>query len=203
MPDKKTVQKIDGLVADLEKKILSRGTDKLPTQGELVALVKMISNEVSYRSKTILTDYYFDWQDEVTAQKKFQSADMENKFYALDLRNDVFKNYTFESPKYPETMNQPSIALKTVGYTAGATCLGSVLVSGLSLAALANPISLIAVVTTSAVATLAEYFVLAPKRQRQSFEDGVNAYLETLGTGLKQWFNSIEDYLNQRVAEIK
>ena len=143
--------KVDKMFSDLDrqaKEIIATST----SMNEAVArATRLVSSEVSTRSKTILSDMLDDLTNALMETEFFSDISKQNAFYRVNLQEEILSKYQFTpsaSVNYKEASRTVQ-ALKVGGITlaAGAVVeVGVVLIAGLSLSSLVPiPVSVLVV----------------------------------------------------------
>lgn len=199
--------KVDKMFSDLDrqaKEIIATST----SMNEAVARVtRLVSSEVSTRSKTILSDMLDDLTNALMETEFFTDISKQNAFYRVNLQEEILSKYQFTpsaSVNYKEASRTVQ-ALKVGGITlaAGAVVeIGVVLIAGLSLSSLV-PIPVSVLVVASIGAALADYYAIEPAKNKKNLALAFDGYLTQAKQQFLNWFDEVEKYFNTRVEEIK
>ena len=199
--------KVDKMFSDLGKQareIISISTSMNDAANHATRLV---SSEVSTRSKTILSDMLYDLTSDLMGTEFFSDISKQNAFYRVDLQEEILSKYQYApsaSINYKEA-SRTIQALKVGGTTlvAGAAIeVGVVLIAGLSFSSLV-PVPISALVVASIGAALADYYAIEPARNKKNLTLAFDNYLVEAKQQFLNWFDEIEKYFNKRVEEIK
>lgn len=199
--------KVDTMFSDLKqraKKIIAGSTSM---NDAITRVTRLVSSEVSIRSKTILSDMLYDLTNSLMETEFFHEISKQNAFYRVDLQEEILSKYQFTpsaSVNYKEASRTVQ-ALKVGGATlaAGAAIeVGVVLIAGLSFSSLV-PIPVSALVVASVGAALADYFAIEPARNKKNLTTAFEKYLSQAEQQFLNWFDEVEKYFNARVEEIK
>ncbi len=199
--------KVDKMFSDLDrqaKEIIATST----SMNEAVArATRLVSSEVSTRSKTILSDMLDDLTNALMETEFFSDISKQNAFYRVNLQEEILSKYQFTpsaSVNYKEASRTVQ-ALKVGGITlAGGAVVevGVVLIAGLSLSSLV-PIPVSVLVVASIGAALADYYAIEPARNKKNLALAFDGYLTQAKQQFLNWFDEVEKYFNTRVEEIK
>ena len=199
--------KVDKMFSDLDrqaKEIIATST----SMNEAVArATRLVSSEVSTRSKTILSDMLDDLTNALMETEFFTDISKQNAFYRVNLQEEILSKYQFTpsaSVNYKEASRTVQ-ALKVGGITfaAGAVVeVGVVLIAGLSLSSLV-PIPVSVLVVASIGAALADYYAIEPAKNKKNLALAFDGYLTQAKQQFLNWFDEVEKYFNARVEEIK
>lgn len=199
--------KVDKMFSDLDrqaKEIIATST----SMNEAVArATRLVSSEVSTRSKTILSDMLDDLTNALMETEFFSDISKQNAFYRVNLQEEILGKYQFTpsaSVNYKEASRTVQ-ALKVGGITlaAGAVVeVGVVLIAGLSLSSLV-PIPVSVLVVASIGAALADYYAIEPAKNKKNLALAFDGYLTQAKQQFLNWFDEVEKYFNTRVEEIK
>lgn len=199
--------KVDKMFSDLDrqaKEIIATST----SMNEAVArATRLVSSEVSTRSKTILSDMLDDLTNALMETEFFTDISKQNAFYRVNLQEEILSKYQFTpsaSVNYKEASRTVQ-ALKVGGITfaAGAVVeIGVVLIAGLSLSSLV-PIPVSVLVVASIGAALADYYAIEPAKNKKNLALAFDGYLTQAKQQFLNWFDEVEKYFNARVEEIK
>lgn len=199
--------KVDKMFSDLDrqtKEIIATST----SMNEAVSrATRLVSSEVSTRSKTILSDMLDDLTNALMETEFFTDISKQNAFYRVNLQEEILSKYQFTpsaSVNYKEASRTVQ-ALKVGGITlaAGAVVeVGVVLIAGLSLSSLV-PIPVSVLVVASIGAALADYYAIEPAKNKKNLALAFDGYLTQAKQQFLNWFDEVEKYFNTRVEEIK
>lgn len=199
--------KVDSMFQSLQKKIFVIINNSISSDEAITTITEIVSSELSSRSKSILSDMLFDLSDATLATDFFADISRQNKFYAINLRQEILNKYQFTpstSINFQE-VSRTTQALKIGGATfviGGAAELGAVLINGLSLSRLL-PLPIGLLIAASIGAALTQYYAIAPAKNKKTLEQAINTYLEEVQKQFFNWFDEIEKYFYMRVEEIK
>lgn len=207
MYSKTIKRKVEEMFSELKKRVSAIVGESMSTDEIIREVTRVVSSELSTRSRTILSDMLFELSDSLLKTDFFSDVARQNKFFEINLRQEILNKYRFDattSVKYEES-SKTLQALKVGGITfaAGAAIeIGSVLIAGLSFPALV-PIPISILVAASIGAALTDYYVIEPARNKKKLALALEDYLLRAQQQFLQWFDEIENYFNARVEEIK
>lgn len=199
--------KVDKMFADLDKQAKEIIASSTSMNDAITRATRLISSEVSTRSKTILSDMLDDLTNSLMETEFFADISMQNAFYRVNLQEEIMSKYQFTpsaSVNYTEASRTVQ-ALKVGGITlaAGAVIeVGVVLITGLSFSSLV-PVPISVLLVASIGAALADYYAVEPARNKKNLALAFDNYLVQAKQQFLNWFDEVEKYFNARVEEIK
>lgn len=207
MYSEKIRSKADIMFHELSQRVSTIVSDSSASGEAINKVTTIVSSELASRSKSILSDMLFDLSDAVLKSEFFVDISRQNKFYAMNLRQEIMSKYQFApstTVDYQEASKE--VAALTVGGTifagGGALAIGTVLISGLSISSLV-PIPIGVLLVASIGAALADYHVVAPQTGKKQLLYAMKQYLAQAERQFLAWFNEVEKYFYSRVEEIK
>ncbi len=199
--------KVDKMFSDLDKQAKAIIAGSTSMNDAVTRATRLVSSEVSTRSKTILSDMLDDLTNALMETEFFTDISKQNAFYRVNLQEEILSKYQFTpsaSVNYKEASRTVQ-ALKVGGVTlaAGAVVeVGVVLIAGLSLSSLV-PIPVSVLVVASIGAALADYYAIEPAKNKKNLALAFDGYLTQAKQQFLNWFDEVEKYFNTRVEEIK
>lgn len=199
--------KVDVMFDDLSKKGSSIVIGSSTSNEAINRITKLVSSELSARSRSILSDMLFDLSNNLMKTNFFADIARQNKFLEINLRQEILSKYQFEpstTVNYKEAsgtvqaLNVGGAALVVGGFAE----IGVVLIAGLSFSSLV-PIPISVLVVVSIGAALADYYAIKPKKNKKALAQALNSYLVVAKQQFLNWFDEVEKYFNMRVEEIK
>ncbi len=199
--------KVDKMFSDLDRQAKEIITTSTSMNEAVARATRLVSSEISTRSKTILSDMLDDLTNALMETEFFTDISKQNAFYRVNLQEEILSKYQFTpsaTVNYKEASRMVQ-ALKVGGITfaAGAVVeVGIVLIAGLSLSSLV-PIPVSVLVVASIGAALADYYAIEPAKNKQNLALAFDGYLTQAKQQFLNWFDEVEKYFNARVEEIK
>lgn len=199
--------KVDKMFSDLDKQVKAIIASPTSMNDVVTRATRLVSSEVSTRSKTILSDMLDDLTNSLMETEFFTDISKQNAFYRVNLQEEILSKYQFmpsASVNYKEASRTVQ-ALKVGGITlaAGAVVeVGVVLIAGLSLSSLV-PIPVSVLVVASIGAALADYYAIEPAKNKKNLALAFDNYLTQAKQQFMNWFDEVEKYFNTRAKEIK
>lgn len=199
--------KVDKMFSDLDRQAKGIIATSTSMNEAVTRATRLVSSEVSTRSKTILSDMLDDLTNALMETEFFTDISKQNAFYRVNLQEEILSKYQFTpstSVNYKEASRTVQ-ALKVGGITfaAGAVVeVGAVLIAGLSLSSLV-PIPVSVLVVASIGAALADYYAIEPAKNKKNLALAFDGYLTQAKQQFLNWFDEAEKYFNARVEEIK
>lgn len=199
--------KVYTMFTDLRKKAATIVAESSNSNEAVTTVTKLVSSELSTRSKSILSDMLFDLSDKLMETEFFSDISKQNKFYEINLRQEILSKYQFSQSatvNYQEASREIQ-SLKIGGATllaGGVIEVGVVLIAGLSFSSLVPvPISLL--IVASIGAAVADYYAIEPARNKKALAVALDNYLIQAQKQFLDWFDEVEVFFNKRVEEIK
>ena len=199
--------KVETIFTDLRDKVSSVVLESTSSNEALSKVTRLVSSELATRSKTILSDMLFEISDKLLESEFFTDIRRQNKFYEINLRQEILGKYQFEpvaSVNYKEASRAVQ-SLKAGGITlaTGAVIeIGAVLIAGLSFSSLV-PVPVSVLVVASIGVALADYYAIEPAKSKRNLVFALDGYLDQTQKQFLNWFDEVEKYFNMRVEEIK
>lgn len=199
--------KVDKMFSDLDKQAKAIIAGSTSMNDAVTRATRLVSSEVSTRSKTILSDMLDDLTNALMETEFFTDISKQNAFYRVNLQEEILGKYQFTpsaSVNYKEASRTVQ-ALKVGGITLAAGAfveVGVVLIAGLSLSSLV-PIPVSVLVVASIGAALADYYAIEPAKNKKNLALAFDGYLTQAKQQFLNWFDEVEKYFNTRVEEIK
>lgn len=199
--------KVDTLFDDLRNKVMVIVSESASSNEAVNKVSKLVSSELTTRSKSILSDMLFELSDALMDTEFFSDISRQNKFFEINLRQEILNKYQFSSST---TVNFKEAAREVQALKVGATTLvvggaieiGVVLIAGLSLSNLV-PIPISALIVASIGAAVADYYAIEPARSKKALAQALDNYLVQAKSQFLDWFDEVENFFNMRVEEIK
>mgnify|MGYP000629380708 CR=1 FL=1 len=168
---------------------------RMPKKHVMDDIIKTTVNKFTLESKIIITKVYNLMADRTLAEPMFQNANNGAAFYKMDVEEELNEKFNFEIPskiEYEESERKINEWIK-----AGIiTIIGGVISISLKKA---SPI--IAAVVIAGIMT-----VINKNKENNKKEDLtalVKEYLESVKQSLLSWVDSIAEYYDERVNELK
>ena len=168
---------------------------RMPKKHVMDDIIKTTVNKFTLESKIIITKVYNLMADRTLAEPMFQNANNGAAFYKMDVEEELNEKFNFEIPskiEYEESERKINEWIK-----AGIiTIIGGVISISLKKA---SPI--IAAVVIAGIMT-----VINKNKENNKKEDLtalVKEYLENVKQSLLSWVDSIAEYYDERVNELK
>jgi hypothetical protein len=179
-------------------------------------IIEYVSTKITAATGGYMADLYGALSKDTLNELIFHSAENANKFYELNLRQQIADAYRFDIQdlnSYSQGVNYKSI---TQSYMDALIKGGVVVVSaavGAGLAALLRKM-LWGVVKLPMVVVIAgailcgglgayAYGQTSPKKSKKKYASAVHTFLSHLETDLMDWVDEVERFYNQKVDELK
>ena len=191
------IQKIvDGLLKDAEEDIASGMNDK-----EIIEkITKTTVNKLTPESKMIMSSIYNMMMDETLSEKQFQDPENKAAFYQMNILKDLNSRFTFDVPNridYSESKNELDKWVK-----GGSVVV--VVIGGAVSIKFKNflPFGVSVAVALAAIMGLLIYDK-SQIRNKTDINLLISEYLSSVKTSLMVWVESIENYYDERIEELK
>lgn len=199
--------KVDAMFTELRKKVATIVSESSTSDEAIAAVTKLVSSELTTRSKSIMSDMLFELSDTLMETEFFSDISRQNKFFEINLRQEILNKYQFApstTVNYREASREIQ-ALKvggTVLVVGGVVEVGVVLISGLSLSSLV-PVPISVLIVASIGVAVADYYAIEPTRSKKTLGQALDNYLMQVQGQFLEWFDEVELFFNKRVEEIK
>jgi len=199
--------KVEEMFHSLRDRVSSIVLESSCSDEALDKVTRLVSSELTTRSKSILSDMLFALSDNLLETEFFSDLSNQNKFFEINLRQEILNKYKFASTttlNYQEASKLVQ-SLKVGGATlvAGAAIeVVGVLIAGLSFSSLV-PVPISVLVIASIGVALADYYAIEPMRNKKNLAKALDDYLLQTKQQFLMWFDEVENYFNMRVEEIK
>lgn len=164
----------------------------------------LVAKKLSAKSGEYIADMYFSLKSEIEGDEFFKDSKHMNRFYRLNLRDELNEKYRFDvdsSMTYKNGVDFEEInkLYVTASAVAGTTALGGILKFAMS-GAINIPIALI--IAGAVVAGVTAYFKVTEKNKKK-YEQAVEEYLDDMEKEVLDWLDEVERYFRSRVASLK
>ncbi|MEG0009374.1 MAG: hypothetical protein RR721_03825 [Aeromonas sp.] len=199
--------KIDKLFDDLRAEVQKIVVDSNSAHEAMNRIFQRVSSETSLRSKTMLSDMLFNFDDEIRQTPFFADIARQNKFTVINLRQEILSKYQFSintAVDYKETARIKHATKVGCGiFIIGGVCgIGAALISGFSLSNLVPiPVGVLVMAVFGSAAM--DYIVIAPNQNKKNLYLAIDNYLIDVQQQFMRWLDSVESYYNDRANEIK
>lgn len=193
---------------------LRRDADKISAstpdqQAAVKQIMETVSSRVTAAVSGYLFDLYFALSEKTLEEPIFQEAGNANRFYALNLRQQIADRYQFNIQSLPAYGAGLDIHAISQAYAAAAAAAGSAAAGGILLGILHEVISLpfVVVIAGAALAGMGGgvtvYTKVVPARNQASLQDSAALFLTQLEGELRGWVGQVISFYNQKVDELK
>lgn len=164
----------------------------------------LVATKLSAKSREYIADMYFYLESEIEEDEYFRDSSHLNRFYRLNLRDELNEKYRFDidsSMTYKNEVDFEEInkLYVTASAVAGTTALGGILKFAMS-GAMNIPIVLI--IAGAVVSGVTAYFKVTEKNKKE-YEQAVKEYLDDMEKEILDWLDEVECYFRSRVASLK
>ncbi|MEH3413299.1 hypothetical protein [Phytobacter diazotrophicus] len=200
--------KIDKMFNDLRIEIQEVIYETGSLNDAINNIYQRVISETTSRSELMLGDMLFELDRALFNTPFFaDNFSRKNEFSSLGLRKEITNKYQFTTAAIVNYQEASRImhAFKIGGgilIFGGVLGLGVIVSSGLELSSLV-PIPVSALFAAAIGAAMMDYLVIEPQKSKKRFSSAVDKYLSEAKEQYFNWFDSVEDYYNMRVAQIK
>lgn len=200
--------KIDKMFNDLRIEIQEVVYETGSLNDAINNIYQRVISETTSRSELMLGDMLFELDRALFNTPFFaDNLSRKNEFSSLGLRKEITNKYQFTTTATVNYQEASRImhAFKIGGVTlifGGVLGLGAIVSSGLDLSSLV-PIPVSALFAAAIGAALMDYLFIEPQKSKKSFSSAVDKYLNEAKNQYLSWFDSVENYYNMRVEQIK
>ncbi|MBV8871942.1 MAG: hypothetical protein JO014_04340 [Metakosakonia sp.] len=200
--------KIDKMFNDLRIEIQEVVYETGSLNDTINNIYQRVISETTSRSELMLGDMLFELDRALFNTPFFaDNLSRKNEFSSLGLRKEITNKYQFTTTatvKYQEA-SRIIHAFKIgsgVLIFGGILGLGIIVSSGLELSSLV-PIPVSALFAAAIGSAMIDYLFIEPQKSKKRFSSAVDKYLNEAKEQYLNWFDSVENYYNMRVAQIK
>lgn len=200
--------KIDKMFNDLRIEIQEVVYETGSLNDAINNIYQRVISETTSRSELMLGDMLFELDRALFNTPFFaDNLSRKNEFSSLGLRKEITNKYQFTTTATVNYQETSSIihAFKIgsdILIFGGVLGLGIIVSSGLELSSLV-PIPVSALFAAAIGAAMIDYLFIEPKKSKKRFSSAVDKYLSEAKEQYLNWFDSVENYYNMRVAQIK
>ena len=200
--------KIDKMFNDLRIEIQEVVYETGSLNDAINNIYQRVISETTSRSELILGDMLFELDRALFNTPFFaDNLSRKNEFSSLGLRKEITNKYQFTTAAIVNYQEASRImhAFKIGGgilIFGGVLGLGVIVSSGLELSSLV-PIPVSALFAAAIGAAMMDYLVIEPQKSKKRFSSAVDKYLNEAKKQYFSWFDSVENYYNMRVEQIK
>lgn len=200
--------KIDKMFNDLRIEIQEVVYETGSLNDAINNIYQRVISETTSRSELMLGDMLFELDRALFNTPFFaDNLSRKNEYSSLGLRKEITNKYQFTTTATVNYQEASSIihAFKIgsgVLIFGGVLGLGIIVSSGLELSSLV-PIPVSALFAAAIGAAMIDYLFIEPKKSKKRFSSAVDKYLNEAKEQYLNWFDSVENYYNMRVAQIK
>ena len=192
--------RINQMFDDLQIQVTNivKTQNNMKDAGNNIALA--VASETTAKGKTMLNDMFAYLSDKLLESPDFSVVTRQNRFYELNLRNEILDKYVFETESKIDIPESSKVVNSLIA-SAGTAAIGGILVFALSPASPVVPVAV--VVAASISAFCLSYQVIEPNRSKAKFTVAINTYLDEIRKQYLAWFDEVERFFNKRVNELK
>lgn len=188
----KLEQRVNDVLAELSANAMRIIQSGVPRKQAIDQVVTATVNRLTPESKMLLGSLCNLLEAETLKNELYRDDAVKASYYAMDIRSDFNKRFTFEVPKnvnYDESNKEVA---------RWATSGAVVIVGGVISIAMKSviPVGIAAIIACVMAVLLRD----STKTSSMSTKDIVEMYLENVKATMLQWFNSIEQYYDEKIA---
>ena len=205
-------EKVKGLIQNLFDEIREEVSDLIRVSANSTvateSIMEYVSGKITASSKGYITTLYSELSKVTLAEQIFESDVNANKFYDLELKQKIYSAYQFDvsdlsAYKAGITSKEINVAYATAGAAVGGVAVGGVLLGALSGVV---HIPMVVIIAGAVLAGLGGGYTAhknIPVKNAANYTDGAISFLDDLEAELLTWVDTIVDYYNQQVEELK
>ena len=190
--------------ADINRIIKNSPTNEVATQ----QIMELASSKITASIQGYMIDIYSDLSKETLSEPIFQKAENANKFYELNLRQQISQAYQFDIQDlraYTKGISYKEIS-KT--YAVVGSAVGSAAVGGILLGILSGVVNLpMIVVIAGAIACGIAGGVVANSKvdniNKERYKSAVISFMNSLKNDLIKWVDAVIEFYNRKVSDLK
>ena len=205
-------EKVKGLIENLFNEIREEVSDLIRVSHDSTvateSIMEYVSGKITASSKGYITTLYSELSKATLAEPIFESDVNANKFYDLELKQKIYRAYQFDvsalsAYKKGITSKEINVVYATAGAAVGGAAVGGILLGALSGVV---HIPLVVIIAGAVLVGLGGGYTAyktVPAKNIANYTDGALSFLDDLEDELLNWVDSIVDYYNQQVEELK
>lgn len=172
-------------------------------------IMETVSGRVTAATEGYVFDLYSVLSKETLKEEVFQNAANANRFYAMNLREQIAEAYQFNIQSLREYSTGLDFNEINRVYAAAAVATGSAAVGGILLGILRGIVNIpFAVVISGAVlagigGAGVAYMKIVPEKNQERFQTAATHFMENLEQELLRWVDDVIDFYNKKVEELK
>lgn len=172
------------------------------------AILDYVPEKVATAAEGYMIDLYKVLSNQTLSETVFKEAANANKFYELQLRQKITTAYRFDVKDLQEYIKGKSFDEINTLYSTAIAGVGGALVSGVLLGLLSGTVVRIPVVGIIVGAILvglasAGIYNGASKVKKKDYCEAVHSFMTELEEELIKWVDSVIDFYNSKVEELK
>lgn len=208
MYNNRTKEYINGMFVDINSEINKIIKNSPNNDVATQQIMEVASSKITSSIQGYMIDIYSDLSKETLAEPIFQSAENANKFYALNLRQQISQAYQFDIQDLRAYTKGISYKEISKAYVVAVSSVGSAAVGGVLLGVLSGLVQLpMVVVIAGAIACGIAGGVVAISKtnsiNKERYVSSVNSFMIGLKNDLIKWVDDVITFYNQKVNELK
>lgn len=205
-------EKVKGLIVDLFDDIREEVSELIRispnTTAATESIIEYVSGKITASSKGYITTLYSELSKATLAEPIFESDVNANKFYDLELKQKIYEAYQFDvgdlsAYKADITSKEINVAYATAASAVGGAAVGGILLGVLSGVVDIPLVVIIAGAVLAGIGGGAVAYKTVPEKNAENYTTGALSFLNSLESELLTWVDTIVDYYNQQVEELK
>lgn len=190
--------------AEVESIVTSSHTADMATKG----ILDYVPEKVAMVTAGYMIDLYKVLSEKTLSDPIFQSAANANKFYELQLRQKIATAYSFDVKDLQDYIEGKSFNEINTLYSTAIAGVGGAVVGGVLLGLLSGAIvhiPVVGIIAGAFIAGLASAGIYAGvcKTKKKDYRKAVQSFMADLENELLEWVDSVIDFYNSAVNELK
>ena len=192
----KLENRINEIISEISSSAFGYCNAGLSSQQIIERVVNTTVNKLTPESKMLLNSVCNMMENNTFKSELYNNAEVKAAYYALDIRSDFTKRFSFDVPKnidYKESEN----SIKTL------VASGAVIVVG---GAVSIAVKSIVPVCIAVVIAAVMAFVLhkcTNKATSSSIKEFIQEYLQNVKNTIMKWFDEIERYYDEKISKFE
>ena len=208
MYNSRTKEYINDLFVDINSEVNRIVKPSPNTDSATQQIMEIASSKITAAIQGYMIDIYRDLSKQTLYDEIFKSPENANKFYELNLRQQISDAYQFDIQDLRSYTKGISYKEINKTYAVAVSSVGSAAVGGILLGVLSGLVNLpMVVVIAGAIACGIAGGVVANSqvdiKNKEKYKNAVNSFMNSLKNDLIKWVDDVIDFYNKKVNDLK
>ncbi len=205
MYNNKVENNIKNLFIEINEKVKEIITDSKDSSIATQSIMDYVSSKITAASRGYMTDIYASLSKQTLSEDMFQDSENANKFYELNLRQQIFDAYQFDINDL--ATYKSGIGYKEINriYASLGVAVGTLSLGGILRAALTKSLNipLVVIIAGAVILGVGTYLQAVPEYNRAKYNASVDAFISEIEKELLLWVEAVEEFFKQQVTTLK